>query len=368
MLSTSVPVNSKVQLKDDMVDKIFVVCFDEAVWHSDIKIVRQILESRYRNELVDFFFRVDQKYHEGYAHNRTIPLILSGEIADPYQYYIKYRLSESPRQQAEALSTLANALWIDEFNVLQQIDVKQIKTEIISFLESDNRYVRAEALEALSNIISINPVEETSCYVEACVKYINDFQRIPHFWAGLLLLGKMEDLRIESHIYIDGNAFQMICTKFRNEMLISLDTYEDLLTFALIAVIVRMDSTCLADVFSLFRQKRSDLIAHNHVAFDDLLSSDYNLSESLQHVMLFAPHYYTSFQKRVIQKHILNTDLDSAQQMKRQMEASGQNSIFYYNDCSLLDGSTFYLSYLENSFDDVIEYITRRLNDIDNQP
>ena len=129
----------------------------------------------------------------------------------------------------------------------------------------------------------------------------------------------------------------------------------------MIAVVARADSECLTDIFSLLGEKKYDLVVCDHLLLGRLIHLDYRLSETTQHVILHDPSRYTEEQKRIIQKHILETDLKSAQQLKQQVEAGEDDGVFSYNDCSLLDGSSFSLSCTENSLDEVIEYITKRL-------
>lgn len=357
----------EVQLKDDMIDEIFTICIEnnKTYSHSDMKIIQQILEGRYRNKLIDCYSTLDKKYHNGYMYSKCIPLILLGEITNPYQYYIEHRLSDSLQQQMEALSTLAFGLLINEHGTLQQIDVAQLKTELFDFLKSDNQGIRDNAFNALNGMLPLNTAEDMDNYIEACVKYINDFYQSYFSWNWLLWGGQLKDLEIEIQTRMDGEALQQICASVRDEMTITLDTYENLLVLALLSVIARVDSEYLTNIFSLIREKRHGLIAWNRMAINDLLDCDYSLSEALQHVIVLDPSHYTDLQKEVVQEHILKTDLESAQTMNREIYISEYTDTFSYNDCSLFDGSSFYLSSPKNSLDEVIEYITRRLEAMD---
>lgn len=355
----------EVQLKDDMIDKIFTICFENSVRfsHSNLKNIQLILEGRYGNRLIDCFSKLDQKYHNGYMCNKAIPLIMLGEIANSYKYYIEHRLLDSSQQQEEALSVLAAGLWIDKRSIFQQIDVAQLKAELFGFLKKDNQCIRKKAFVTLSGMLPLNTAEDISYYVEACVKYINDFHQILSNWNWLLWIRHLKNLKIESLACIDSEALQWICTSVQDKISISLNAYKKLLVLALLSVIVRVSSEHLANIFSLIREKRHELIARNRMVINYLLNWDYDLSESLQHVILLDSSRYTELQKKAIQEHILKTDLESAQTMTQET----WTDTFSYDDCSLFDGSSFHLSPPENSLDEVIEYITKRIQAIVSQ-
>lgn len=357
----------EVQLKDDMIDEIFTVCIENNKVYvgSDVKIMQQILEGRYGNKLIDCYSKLDQKYNNGYMYHKCIPLILSGEIANPYQYYIEHRLSDSFQQQMEALSTLTFGLLINKFSILQQIDAAQLKAELFGFVKSDNRHIRREAFNALSSMLPLSTVEDISNYIEACIKYINDFQRSSFSWNWLLWSEQLKDLKIEIQTCIDGEALQRICASIRAKICITFNEYKNLLVLALLSMIAQVGGEDLTNIFSLIREKRCGLIARNRMVINDLLGCDYNLSKFLQHMILLDPSHYTELQKGAVQEHILKTDLESARTMNQETLVSEFTDIFSYNDCSLFDGSSFYLSPPENSLDEVIEYITKRLEAMD---
>ena len=353
----------EVPLKDDVVDKIFAVCFQKILTNQDIKIIRQILEGRYKDKLVARFEQMDQENYGGYAHTVPISLILLKEVADPYQYYMEHRLSTSV-QQVKAISVLGCATWVNSGQIFRKLDETQrseLKAELLAFLESDNRYVRAEALGILRVFWLRNEAEDMSQYIEGCIKYINDFKEKPPYLNEPLLALKLRDIRLETHAPVDREAFRKICAESRSDGVVPPEEYEELLGLALIAVVARADSECLTDIFSLLGEKKYDLVVCDHLLLGRLIHLDYRLSETTQHVILHDPSRYTEEQKRIIQKHILETDLKSAQQLKQQVEAGEDDGVFSYNDCSLLDGSSFSLSCTENSLDEVIEYITKRL-------
>ena len=352
----------EVQLKDDMIDRIFAVCFENMLWLSDVKILRQILGGRYKGKILNYFSVMDEERNEGYAHTGPLFMLLSGEIEDAYQYYTDHRLSTDVHQQIQALSTLAAALWLDGQEILRQLSEAQ-KTELVkelfAFLTNDHQIVRMEAFCVLGNGNFLSKNEDIFRYIEACAEYINDFQKEPPLWNGLLLMGRMENLRIETGARIDGGAFQTVYLRMKERRFIAPDVYERLLVFALIGVIVQIGRDGLADVFSLVREKNRELMEWSCSMFDVLLRANYKLSESLQRVVSLCPAYPEA-EKAVIQEHILRTDLASARQMKQQA-GEEEDSEFFYNDCSLLDGSAFRLSSEEDSLDDVIRYITGRL-------
>ncbi len=233
-----------------------------------VKGMRQILDGRYGNKLVDCFSGLDQKYHNGYIHNKSIPLILSGEIANPYQYYIEHRHSDLIQQQEEALPVLAAGLWIDKRSIYQQANAAQLKTELLVFLKADDLHIRLKVFSALEGMLPLNRAEDLSCYIEACVKYINDFHQILPSWNWLLWDVLTKDFKIETQARISEEALRWICTRTRSKMPVAFE---------------------FADTFT-------------------------------------------------------------------------------YNVCSLLDDNTFRLVPSENSLDEAIEYITRRLEAIVGQP
>lgn len=354
----------EVPLKDDVIDKIFVVCFREDLRRGDIKILRQILEGRYKDKLIGRFEQMDQERYGGYAHNTPISMILLKEVSDPYQYYMEHRLSTSFQQRVKAISVLGCAVWINSTYMFQELSEMQrsnLKEELFGFLESDNRYMRREALGILRMSYLQNTAEDISRYIEGCVKYINDFCELPPYLNELLLMRKMRDKEVKVHIPVNSDALQKVCAELRSKESDSMEKYEKLQGIALMAVIARADSECLTNIFSLLEEKKCDLVSYDQLLFGRLLHSDYTLSETLQRVMMCDLPQYTESQKKAVQKHILVTDLNSAQRMKRKMEDDEDDGVFSYNDCSLLDGSSFSLSYTENSLDEVIEYITKRL-------
>lgn len=69
-------------------------------------------------------------------------------------------------------------------------------------------------------------------------------------------------------------------------------------------------------------------------------------------------------EKNAIQEHILRLELAAVRELKRRAEAVEERCSFFYDDFSLSDGSRFRLSSMENSADDLIAYITGRLEAI----
>ncbi len=361
----------EVQLKDDLADKIVSVCFKDGLWRSDIEIVRQILGGRYRKKVIDYSVEADRIRNDGYANIKPLFLLLAGEITDPYQYYMDRRGSASIHEQVEAIALLAVALWVEDKTVLQKMDDEQCRSlaqELFGFLEKNHWMVQRTAFRALRHGKFLNTAESLALYVDACVHCINTFQMMPPLWSGLLLMGSVKKLTIKTKMQLDTEAFRTVCARNRTMKFVLSSSYENLLVLALIAVIVRMDKDCLANIFSLIREKNQELITWKGSLSERIYRFDRQLAKSLQRILLLSPSY-AGLEKNVIQEHILRTELAFALRMKRQAEeGEEERREFIYSDWSLLDGSGFSLSSEEDSIDDVIGYINGRLKAIGCQP
>lgn len=354
----------EVQLKADTVDRILDYCFkDDRVWYMDRKLLPQILEGRYKEKLIALFSAMDQKLHNGFPRYGLLLQVLSGQIADPYQYYLDNRTSDSVQRQAEALSVLADGVWTDTDDTLRKVGEKQmpkLRAEILDFLLSEDENVLNEAFDVVYDGLFISDGKEAVKYLEACVGYINRFRRRPTIYDGFLRASILEDFQVRKEIRIEREAFQQIYAEARGKRLFEFDLYRDMLAFGMIAAVTRLEAECMEAWFALTRERYGEMLVWAPSTFTYLLEVNYNFSELMEQAVLRDPSYNAA-QKAAVQRHILETDLSSAWYMK-----TLEDEEFTYSDHSLTDGSAFRLSYPDDSVDDVIDYINCRLESIRN--
>ncbi len=355
----------EVQLKADTVDKILDYCFkDDRVWYVDIKLLPQILEGRYREKLTALFSAMDQKLFNGFPKFKLLLQILSGEIPDPYQYYLDNRTSDSPQRQAEALSVLAEGFWIDTGDIFRKVDEEQmseLRGEVLDFLSSEEEQVLNEAFDAVYNGQFIRNGADAARYAEACVSYINRFCRTPPIYDGFLRENMLDDFQVKEGTRIDRKAFQAIYEAAQSKV-IEVDVYRDMMAFGVTAAVTHLDAACMEDWLALTRDCYNKILEWAPSSFVYLLQLNFEFSELMSQIVLHNSSYNAS-QKAAVQRHILETDLSSGRYMKTM-----EDNEFTYIDLSLTDGSSFRLSYPEDSLDDVIDYINRRLETIRNSP
>lgn len=349
-------VADEVQLKEDIIDKVFDICFVNLVWFSDIEILRQILDGRYAPKLDEHFKSMDKKYYNGYAHWTTILLILSDRTIKPYEYYIENKNATSIHQKIKAISILRNAFWIKQKALSSQFSEAQfvdLKKDLFAFAENEERYMQREALSALSSSIFLKTEEDFLNYVSICFAYMNKHGWIPPL-ATSFLFNNAFSISNENCIYVSDDTFQRIYNELELIEYHSTNDYRRLLAMALLFAVNHIKKNYMSDVFSLIRNTYDCLLRIDFSCFDDLLTYNYTLSEAMQRSILHKSCYSIE-EKMIIVEHILKTDLASALWMKETGEL-----YFHYNDCSLSDGTTFQLSYEKDTYDDVIDYINNR--------
>lgn len=353
-------VADEVQLKEEIIDRIFDVCFVNVVWLSDIEILRQILEGRYASKLNEHFKSMDKKYYNGYAHWTPILLLLSGRITDPYQYYMDNKNAASIAQKHEAISVLENAFWIKRQTTLSQlseIQLNDLKTDLFIFSKIEEQYFQREILYALRCMDLIRTEEDFWVYSSICFSYMNKYNLIPPLDKYLILYHAIS-ISEENCICLTDNAFQNVYKKLTLMEYQDADDYTNLIVLALLFALNHIKNNYITDIFALIRDTYDSLLKKDSSCSDDLIKYNYQLSETMQKVILLKSCYSTE-EKLPIKEHILKIDLASALWMKEKREPN-----FRYNDCSLSDETTFQLSSENNSYDDVIEYIRNRLNEL----
>lgn len=351
----------EVQLKEDMIDKIYGFCFEEAIWSSDINIIKNILDGRYSKKLYKHFANMDKQWNDGYPHWGPILSILDGDIPDPYEYYINNRNAISSYQKYKAISVLANALWINRrsvFGKINKVQLDNLKKDLLNIAESEHSIIQNEALHALCDGRFLQTEEDLLLYITICVKYMNNLNKIPPLDTGFLFNIK-SDMKIESDILLMDNAFENIYIKLEHKEVIDMIGYEELLAVALIMAICHLKKPYMSKFLSLIKDKYDRIMALDSTYFDKLLPQNYSFSKAIQQAILLKSSYSLD-EKRIFQEYILRTDLASALQMKE----DGVN-LFKYNDCSLSDGTTYKLFYPENDLNEVSEYINMRLKSIE---
>lgn len=350
-------VADEVQLKEEIIDRIFDVCFVNAVWFSDIEILRQILEGRYASKLNEHFKSMDKKYYNGYAHWTPILLLLSGRITDPYQYYMDNKNAASIAQKHEAISVLGHGFWIEYQTLLSQlseIQLNDLKTDLFTFAKIEEQYFQKEILFALKYMGLLKTEEDFLVYSSICFSYMNKYSLIPPLDEDFILYHAIS-ISEEDCIYLTDNAFQNVYKKLTLMKYQDADDYTSLIALALLFALNHIKNNYITDIFALIRDTYDSILKVNPSCFIDLIHYNYHLSETLQKIILLKSCYLTE-EKLPIKEHILKIDLASALWMKENREPN-----FGYNDCSLSDETTFQLSSENNSYDDVIEYIHNRL-------
>lgn len=346
----------EVQLKDDVVEKVFNCCFVDTIWFRDVKNLRQILESRYEKKLSNHFINMEKKWNKGYPHWTPMLSILSGEIADPYEYYLNNRCSTSIEEKMKAVSVLSCALFLEQIDIsklLNEVQLSNLKNELFSLSETENMYICKEILHILCYGEILKTEEDLLKYIAFLARYINEFGQIPKVKASFLL-GNIVAAETDVRIYLTDDVFHNICTELEQEEIVERGEFEDLLALTLLLSFCHLKKRHMSDIFSLVRNKYSRMLEIKNLSFTELMNLNYRLSEALQHTVLFSS-LYSIEEKKIIQEHILKTDLASAMHMKMTGE-----EVYHYNDCSLSDGTSFILSHPDNSLDEVIKYINMR--------
>ena len=354
-------VADEAQLKEDIIEKIFDICFVNVVWFSDIEILRQVLEGRYAPILNKHFANMDMEYYKGYAHWAPILLILSDSITNPYEYYINNRNTTSINQKYKAISVLEKAIWIKKqvfFSQLNETQFVALKNDLFTFAENGEQNIQEEALCALRYGTFFKTEEDFLSYISLCISYINKYSLIPPLTSNIIFK-HVVSISKDNCIYITDDAFHNVYNKLKHIKYHGTNDYMQLITMAFLFAFVHIEKSYISDVFTLIRNTYDFLLGMDSSCFDDLITYNYDLSETLQKVILLKA-YYPAEEKTIIKEHILKIDLASALWMKKNQEPH-----FHYNDCSLSDGTTFQLSYEKDSYDDVIEYINNRLKTLE---
>lgn len=356
----------EVQWKDELAEKIIAACFKDGIWRSDIELIRQILSGRYGKMVKEYALQADRLHNAGYANMKSVFLLLAGEIADPWQYYMDHRLSSCDKERVEAIVTLAVALWIDEKALLEKLDdarCQGLAQELFAFLEEGNWAVQKGVFRALQHGKFLAAAEPLARYIRACVRCINTFRKVPPLWNGLLLLKTAAKLPADIGVRLDAEVIREICARGQSVKLVFSNNYENLLVLALIAVITGVDRDSLREMFSFIRKKRRETLGWKDSMSDRFYNFDCQLARTVQQLALLN-QTYPAPEKNAIQEHILRLELAAVRELKRRAEAVEERCSFFYDDFSLSDGSRFRLSSMENSADDLIAYITGRLEAI----
>lgn len=356
----------EVQWKDELAEKIIAACFKNGIWRSDIELIRQILSGRYGKMVKEYSLKTDQLHNGGYANMKSVFLLLAGEIADPWQYYMDHRLSSCDKERVEAIVTLAVALWLDEGALLKELDDAQCQSlaqELFAFLEEGNWAVQKGVFRAFQHGSFFAAPESLARYVNACVHCINTFRKVPPLWNGLLQTRTAAKLPANIGARLDAEVIRGICAKGQSVRLVFSNNYENLLVLALIAVITGVDRDGLRKLFSFIRKKRQETLKWKDSMSDRFYNFDCQLARTLQQLALLN-QAYPAPEKNAIQEHILRQELAAAQDLKRREEAGEEDCEFVYSDFSLSDGGRFRLLSVEDSIDDLLAYITGRLEAI----
>lgn len=355
----------EVQLKAELVEEALKACFSEVIMYSEVSYLRQILEGRYGNQLRDFFVNADRKRNQEYDHWGSIPSLLTGEITNAYQFFLDSVDSEDDRQRARAVSVLANALWCDRERVMDQIDEdtqESLAQKIWEICKDENYYVKKEAFYVMRYADFICTPEDMSKYLSLSIDCLNKHER------AILMISianiPFQDYKaptITCDTKLTKQAFEKACGTVEKFKIFTSSSYSELLLFVFSVVLACSNDQDISQLFSFVQEKRKDILQKNRIALRQLYRYDRVFAQVL-HSSILMDTSRTEEQKRIIQEHILNVDLETY--TNRVIRSSMR--LPDYIDYSLLveDPSVFEKDFSGISIEEISEYIHARFKEI----
>ena len=356
-------VADEVPLKDDILSQIFSCCFDSVVWNSDIKAIRQILDGRYCDNIRAYADQSDRNTQNGYADWGCIFACLSGQIADPYQYYLDNRNATSNEQKARAISVLSKAFWMDRRSIIEKTNRSQradLKRALLAFSRDANQYVQSSALQALDSAFFIQSPEDFAKFISASAEYLNKTNSISNIVSIFWLSSTEQSARIESEVFLTDEAFNKLYAEIKDYSITSISEYGNLLTRILLAIICHTEGQQIDQIFPIVQAKRKWMFEHNPLQIDRFHNLDKILFSTLQQSVLLNSSYADD-EKSSIQRFILQSESFWAKEKTR----IGRPS-FNYSDYSLTNETSVIMTSENSSLDKLILYLNSRLDSIGN--
>lgn len=250
-------VADEASLSRDVIHSIFVSCTNHGIYFSFVSTLKRICAGKYRQNLDNFLKETDAQYNNGFDNHYSLVSLLSNDISNPYEYYIKYYKSSDIKQKAKAYSVLTNAFFLDRnLSGLKGDKRLYIKSNAINDLSHRNQFIAKAAFRLMRMGNFIDTIDDLGIYINALSCYINMYNDVPCVIGVNEIRGikQFKLCHINVSMKLSDIVVELICKDINDDFPLSLDDYCEKLMLILVASVCCDENATYSKLYSNLRK------------------------------------------------------------------------------------------------------------------